>query len=153
MNDMDTDTDAGSDTCLALARPGDTLPEIHFGRISRATLTLYAGASGDHNLVHIDTDFAREAGLNDVFAQGMLSLGVLARVASSWGGADRIRRLSGRFMAITPVNADLTCSGEVAERLEIDGQPHVRVNLVAEIIAPDASRTRTIAGEAIIRTN
>jgi len=70
-------------TTLLDAQAGDRLPEIDFGRISRATLALYAGASGDHNAIHIDSDFARKAGVDDVFAQGMLSMGVLARVVTS----------------------------------------------------------------------
>lgn len=138
---------------LATAMPGDVLPEVRFGRISRATLALYAGASGDHNLVHIDTDFARDAGLDDVFAQGMLSMGVLARVASGWAGPRRIRQLSVRFQAITPVNAELTCSGEVVERLEIDGAPHLRIALFADIQTGEGRRTRTVAGEAVIRAD
>ena len=33
-----------------------------FRRITRTTLALYAGASGDHNPMHIDIDFAKKAG-------------------------------------------------------------------------------------------
>ena len=43
-------------------------------RSRRATLALFAGASGDHNPIHIDLDVARSAGLDDVFAHGMLSM-------------------------------------------------------------------------------
>ena len=43
-----------------------------FRAITRTTLALYAGASGDHNPMHIDIDFAKKAGFPDVFAQGML---------------------------------------------------------------------------------
>jgi acyl dehydratase len=42
-------------------------------QITRATLALYAGASGDHNPVHIDIDAAHAVGIDDVFAHGMLS--------------------------------------------------------------------------------
>ena len=41
-----------------------SIPEISLGPISRTDLALYAGASGDHNPVHIDLDFAKEAGLD-----------------------------------------------------------------------------------------
>jgi hypothetical protein len=36
---------------------GDTLPPLELPPLSRATLALYAGASGDHNPMHIDLDF------------------------------------------------------------------------------------------------
>jgi acyl dehydratase len=41
---------------------GDELPTIVKPPLSRATLALFAGASADHNPVHIDIDAAREAG-------------------------------------------------------------------------------------------
>jgi acyl dehydratase len=42
--------------------------------LTRAMLALFAGASGDHNPVHIDIDAARAAGLPDVIGHGMLTI-------------------------------------------------------------------------------
>jgi acyl dehydratase len=53
---------------------GDALPAIRMGPVSRTTLALFAGASGDHNPIHVDLDFARRAGMPDVFAHGMLGM-------------------------------------------------------------------------------
>ena len=58
---------------------GDTLPPLALAPINRTTLALFAGASGDHNAVHIDIDYARRAGMPDVFAHGMLSMAYLGR--------------------------------------------------------------------------
>lgn len=49
------------------ARAGDALPGFTAGPISRHALALYCGASGDHNPIHVDLDFARSAGMDDVF--------------------------------------------------------------------------------------
>jgi acyl dehydratase len=133
------------------ARPGDTLPGVDFGRISRTRLALYAGASGDHNQIHIDSDFARKAGMPDVFAHGMLSMGALARVVSDWAGVDRIVSLSARFLTITPVNARLVCGGEVTERFDQDGITHLRIALQARITTPEGQSATTLAGEAVVR--
>ena len=57
---------------------GALLPPLELAPITRLDLALYAGASGDHNPVHVDIDFARAAGLDDVFAHGMLSMAYLA---------------------------------------------------------------------------
>ena len=46
---------------------GDTLPAIEFGPISRHTLALYCGGSGDLNPIHVDSDFAKASGYEDVF--------------------------------------------------------------------------------------
>lgn len=128
------------------AQVGDTLPPVTFGPITRTTLALYAGASGDHNPIHIDTDFAAKAGLDDVFAHGMLSMAQLGRVATDWAGIDRLRGLSSRFTAITPVGATVTCEGRIAERLEKEGEPLLRVVLTATI----DDGTQTLRGEALI---
>ena len=126
--------------------PAPALPEISFGPISRATLALYAGASGDHNPIHIDSDYAKAAGLPDVFAQGMLSFGVLARVATEWPAQSRLVSFGARFLAITHVGDVITCAGEIVERFEADGEPRARLKLTAT--AQDGRET--LAGEAVV---
>ena len=65
-------------------QPGDALPALQLPPITRHTLALYCGASGDHNPIHVDIDFAKAAGMPDVFAHGMLSAAWLARVLTNW---------------------------------------------------------------------
>jgi acyl dehydratase len=81
--------------------------------VSRSALALFAGASGDHNPVHIDLDFARSSGFDDVFAHGMLSMAYLARLLTSWVPQERIRSFGVRFAAVTPLGAKPTCSGTI----------------------------------------
>ena len=64
---------------------GDALPPLSLPPLTRTTLALYAGASGDHNPMHIDIDFARAAGMPDVFAHGMLSMAWLGAAADATG--------------------------------------------------------------------
>lgn len=126
------------------AQVGDTLPPLTFGPISRTTLALYAGASGDHNPIHIDLDFARDAGMDDVFAHGMLSMSQLGRLITNWAGQDRMRGLSTRFTAITPVGATIICTGTVTDRFE----EHGRVLLTIKLAAHIDDGTQTLRGEA-----
>ena len=42
---------------------GTEIPSLELPPISRYTLALFAGASGDHNPIHIDSDFAKQAGM------------------------------------------------------------------------------------------
>lgn len=128
------------------ARIGDRLPQIVFGPISRATLALYAGASGDHNPIHIDIDMAKSAGLPDVFAHGMLSFGVLARVPQSWAGIENLRAFGARFVSMTQVHDVITCNGEIVEILRENGEKRARIFLTAT--AQDGRKTLT--GEAIV---
>ncbi|WP_312868292.1 MaoC/PaaZ C-terminal domain-containing protein [Amycolatopsis pithecellobii] len=92
---------------------GTVLPPLTVEPISRTTLALFAGASGDHNPIHIDLDVAHAAGLDDVFAHGMLSMAYLARLLTCWVPQERIRSCQARFVAITPVHAVPTCTARV----------------------------------------
>ncbi len=65
---------------------------------TKEQIAAYAEASGDHNPIHLDDDFARKVGLPGVIAHGMLQMGLMARVAAeAAGGGTRLRRLSCRF--------------------------------------------------------
>ena len=79
------------------AQAGDALPKLTFGPVSRTTLALYAGASGDHNPIHIDTDYAKEAGMKDVFAHGMLSMGLTGKMLTNYVGDGRLTKYGVRF--------------------------------------------------------
>lgn len=94
---------------------GTELPSLEVGPVSRTTLALFAGASGDHNPIHVDLDVARSAGLDDVFAHGMLSMAYLGRLLTGWVPQHRIRTFGVRFVAITPVLARPTCHGTVTD--------------------------------------
>lgn len=93
---------------------GDTLTPLETGRISRADLALFAGGSGDHNPIHIDLDVAKAAGFDDVFAQGMLSMALLARLITDNFPLSQLVKYDARFVSITPVNARPTCTGTVS---------------------------------------
>src|SRR5450759_2329741 len=92
---------------------GDRLVHQTFPPISRHTLALYCGASGDHNPMHVDIDFARAAGFPDVFSHGMLVMAYLGQALTDAVAPGRIRSFSTRFAAITQLGARLTCEGHV----------------------------------------
>ena len=122
---------------------GTQLPLLQTEPISRLTLALYCGASGDHNPIHVDSDFARAAGRDDVFAHGMLGMAYLARLVAGWVPQRAIHALSTRFVAITHVHDRITCSGSVVEKL---ADRQVRLALTAL----DQRGIVKLAGEAIV---
>lgn len=54
--------------------------------VDRKALIAYAAASGDHNRIHWDGDFAKEVGLPDVIAHGMRTMAVAGELVSEWAG-------------------------------------------------------------------
>jgi acyl dehydratase len=126
--------------------PGARLPELVRGPITRGTLALYAGASNDHVMLHIDSDFAKAAGMGDVFAHGMLSMAYLAQWLTEATAAENVHSWHVRFLAITPVHATVRCSGEVLELFEADGRRFARLVIRTTI----DSGVNTLEGEAVI---
>ena len=125
---------------------GDALPPLTLPPLSRATLALYAGASGDHNPIHIDIDFARAAGMPDVFAHGMLSMAWLGRLLTNWVPQRDIREFNVRFSTMTHVGEQIVCTGRVVERLERDGERLIRV---AVATANEAGEVK-VSGDALV---
>ena len=125
---------------------GDALPAFETEAISRLTLALYCGASGDHNPIHVDTDFAKAAGVGDVFAHGMLSMAYLGRLLTNWVPQSALREYGVRFVAITQVGAQVRCEGRVTEKFEQDGERRVRV----ELSTTDQNGQTKLSGDAVV---
>lgn len=110
---------------------GQELPELQLPPVDRTVLALFAGASGDHNPIHIDIDFARRAGMPDVFAQGMLGMAWLGRVLTGWAPQHRLRDFNARFTGITHLGHVITCRGRVTAIEDHNGERRARVQLSA----------------------
>lgn len=109
---------------------GDTLPPLTLAPVNRTTLALFAGASNDHNQIHIDTDYARKAGMPDVFAHGMLSMAWLGRLLTQWVDQRQLRAFSVRFTGITHLGHQITCAGRVVEKFETpSGEKRVKLEI------------------------
>jgi acyl dehydratase len=131
---------------LATMSVGTELPVLELPPVSRTTLALFAGASGDHNPIHLDSDVAKSAGLDDVFAQGMLSMAYLGRLLTNWVPQERIRSFEVRFAAITPIHAQPTCRGKVSSVDVVDGVTLATLDLA--VVLSDG--TLTLSGHAVV---
>ena len=125
---------------------GAILPELILPPVSRTTLALFAGASGDLNPAHIDIDVARASGMPDVFAQGMLGMAWLGRLLTNWAPQSQLRKFDVRFAGITHLGNAIRCTGKVVEKLEHNGERCVRV----EVSSANQFGQLKIAGTAIV---
>jgi acyl dehydratase len=109
---------------------GTELPSQSFP-VDRLRLVMYAGASGDFNVIHWNERAARAVGLPDVIAHGMLTMAEAVRVVTDWAGdPGAVVQYGVRFTRPVVVpdegGAVLDVDGRVTEKLD-DGT--VRVEL------------------------
>jgi acyl dehydratase len=125
---------------------GDVLPPLTLPPVDRTLLAVFAGASGDHNAIHIDIDYARRAGMADVFAHGMLSMAWLGRLLTGWVDQRRLRSFGVRFTGITHLGHAITCTGKVVETFEAAGERRARL----EIQCANQYGETKIIGDAVV---
>lgn len=118
---------------------GDELPPLRM-KVTRADLVRYAGASGDFNPIHWNERVARDVGLPDVIAHGMLTMALAGRLVTEWAGDPAALVEYGvRFTRPVVVpdddgGAELEVTGSVKQRRD-DG------TVVVAITARSASQT------------
>ncbi len=124
---------------VGTALPAKTYP------IQRINLVMYAGASGDFNVIHWNERIATAVGLPNVIAHGMLTMAEAGRLVTDWcGDPGAVVEYGVRFTRPVVVPDDdkgavVEVSGAVAEKLE---DSKVRVELTA------TSEGKTVLGKA-----
>lgn len=111
---------------------GAALPALILAPLTRTMLALYAGGSGDHNPLHIDSDFARSvAKMDDVIGHGMLTMALIGRYVTQLVPQQALRSYSLRFVGMSRIGDQLECSGRVVRLLETGGVRCAEIELQA----------------------
>lgn len=131
----------------AFAEAGTLVFRRTFPPITRHRLALYCGGSGDQNPIHVDSDYARASGYDDVFVHGMLVMAYLGRALTDCLPPLALRSYGVRFVSKTQVHAAITCEALVQEA-SADG---IHLKLVARDESGDVKLTGTaiVAPDAI----
>lgn len=104
--------------------------------VQRLNLIMYAGASGDFNIIHWNERIATAVGLPDVIAHGMFTMGAAGRVVTEWAGdPGAVVEYGVRFSRPVAVADDdkgalIEVGGVVEEKL---GDSLVRVAITARV--------------------
>jgi acyl dehydratase len=116
-------------------------------RVSQEQINAYADASGDHNPIHVDPDFARSVGLPGTIAHGLLDMAVLTEAVARWaGGYERVASVACRFSKPLLPGETVTCTGRVVDIDESSGL----ATLELEAVSSSGERVLT-NGRATVR--
>ena len=110
---------------------GDVLQDFVLPPITRHTLAVYCGASGDHNPIHVDSDFATASGLDDVIAHGMLVMSYCSRALLKWVPQSAIKEFDTRFKAMTHVGDIITVKIKITDVIDKAGAKSITLALTA----------------------
>jgi acyl dehydratase len=132
-------------TGLDTAPIGAIVAERTYGPIRREDLRRYSAASGDSNPLHLDPEFARQAGFDDVIAHGMFGMALLGRLMEETIVNHGLLFFRARFRKVIEIDQAIVCRARLA------GRAHGTVVLSLEALSPsdavliDASATVGLA--------
>jgi len=132
------------DVAVGTEVPAQTFP------VRRVNLVMYAGASGDFNVIHWNERIARAVGLPDVIAHGMFTMAEAGRVVTDWAGdPGALVDYGVRFTRPVAVpdddaGAELEVTGVVTEKL--DGG-----RVVVDLSARAGGQTVLAKARAVVR--
>jgi acyl dehydratase len=110
---------------------GDHRELVLVDNLTRTQIVQYAGASGDFNPLHTDEVFATKvAGFPSVFAHGMLTMGMTARILTDWVGDGRLLRYKARFLKQVWPGDTLTARAEITALHDLDAEPVADIEVV-----------------------
>lgn len=82
------------------AQVGSVITTLAPAPASAQDLALYAKASGDTNPLHLDIEFARKAGFDNLVVHGMLGMAHMGRLLTNTFPAAAIKSFGARFSAV-----------------------------------------------------
>ena len=112
--------------------PGDRLPEIKEGPITRTQIVKYAGASYDYNPIHHDEVFATRARSGGIIAHGMMIMGYVAKCATAYLGTAEFDKLTMRSVNVMRPGDVVSISGQVDRTEALDTGGKVFISLTAK---------------------
>jgi len=132
----------------ALSRlvPGDSFVLRDDEPVTRLALALYAGGSGDHHPMHVDSDFARAHGMDDVIAHGMYTYARMLRMVTGRWSQRALKRCRVRFTSPVRVGARLTLHATTQSVVTTPAEHEVTLSVTLS----DANGATKLSGEMVL---
>lgn len=128
-------------------RVGDDLPRV-VKRVTQVQIQAYAGASGDFNPIHVDTDFASRSRYGGTIAHGMMVAAAISESMAQAFEMDWVEsgRMKLRFKAPVLSGDTINTFGQVKSVSEREGNGEV----VCTVGVCRQNGEVAITGEAIV---
>jgi len=135
---------------LSELREGMELPELK-KTVTQAKINRYAEASRDFNPIHLNEEFARQAGLDGTIAHGMLILAYLSEMMTNafqqtWLTAGR---LNVRFRTPARPGDTIRITGKIRRIEKNEGE----TTIICELLCANQNDEAVITGEARLKFN
>lgn len=85
----------------------------HVKTVTEADIVLFAGVSGDFNLVHVCDEYAKKTFFGGRIAHGVISLGLISAAMTKLPGLVIFLGATDRFLAPVRIGDTITATGEV----------------------------------------
>src|SRR2546425_11647824 len=122
---MTTNTQAPALRYFEDVQVGDEIPKLEKMPVTHLQLVRYAGASGDFNPLHTDPKIGEMIGTGGIIAHGMLIMGFVGQMLSDYVGPAALRKFGVRFKGMTRIDDEITCTGTITEKYEVDGEGRI----------------------------
>lgn len=129
---------------------GFVLPAITKQPITQVQIAKFAGASGDFNPIHLDSDFAQKNGLESTISHGMLVMGIIGQLISSTFKMESVQKFSINFIKVTKPGDILTVNGTIKKKYELDNCKYIACELFVKEIQSNEIKA---SGQAVLKFN
>ena len=132
-----------------MSEAGTSLPELTL-EITQERLNAYCAASGDHNPLHWDSEFAASTQFGGVIAHGMLTLALVSRMMAAAYGLAWLESgtLRTRFKGAAYLGDRVVSRGQVTKQEDKDGH---RLVTCAVAVVNGKTEEELVTGTATVR--
>lgn len=112
---------------------GQELP-VMTQRVTQEHVRQYAHASGDHNPLHLDEEFAATTQFGKPIAHGMLALALISEMMARTFGQHWLHGggIRARFKGPVYIGEEVSIHGKVTKETEEEGRRHLSCNITLQ---------------------
>jgi acyl dehydratase len=97
---------------------GDPIPPMAQAILTRSSMVSYAVYANETSPLHLDEEFARQAGYGSVSAPGLLGMSYVTEMIERWAENGRLTAIGTRFQKLMWPGDALTAKGVVVRKFE-----------------------------------